>query len=86
MSTTMNIKAKAAPKRQRRAAKPQPVPAVELNDEDRLLGERFAMALRRMDERRRSAALTLVNCVEELALKHPRHTAPVLRLVSGGDA
>ena len=83
MSAPTDIKP-ATPKRPRRPAKPRPIQAVELSDEERRLGERFAMALRRMDAGHRKAAVSLVDVVEDLAIKYPRHAAPALHLVVGG--
>lgn len=57
---------------------------IELTADEREFAERFAMALRRMDDGHRRAARSLLDAVEELARKHPRRAVPSLRLVEGG--
>ncbi|SEO43913.1 hypothetical protein SAMN05428959_10822 [Duganella sp. CF517] len=81
MSAPVEIKP-AAPKRQRRAAKPQAVPAAEFG----ALEIRAALAVRRLPADRKQSWCEML---ERLATKleadaAAARPAPVLRLISGG--
>lgn len=57
----------------------------ELTATERAWAERLFMACRRMDVAYRSDMLsTVADMAATLAVEHPLHTAPVLRLLKGG--
>lgn len=78
MSTSTQVKP-AAPKRPRRAAKPQAVPVAELTADQLRLAQLFAA----LDDK---AQATMLRFIAGMVESFPRHKRPVLRLVGGGGS